>query len=196
MTYARLTMKLAVAGFFVAAALMLSTQFAFATSADPVAPGTPTPAVLGASATDTIDPLDATVDPVEMDDSEPIDPAVLGASLEPSIDPVEGGLVTGVVLGATSEDPAVEPADAVSLDPVSDPVMEVISDAVTAGHMMATAALNVRVSPSADTQRVGVAFPGMVATVIGGPIEFGGFKWLQVVFENGLSGWSAADWLK
>lgn len=206
MTYARLTMKLAIAGFFVAAALMLSTHYAFAAnSADPVASQTPVPAVLGASATDTVDPIDATVDPVETDDAEPLDPAVLGVSLVPSIDPVEGDLVKGVVLGASSDenvvDPAVaaESADAVSLDPVSDPVSEIsdkVSDSVKVGQMVATAALNVRVSPAVGTERVGIAFPGMVATVIGGPIEFDGFKWLQVAFENGLSGWSVTNWLK
>ena len=128
--------------------------FANAQSADPVASTYAEPEVLGVS-------VDSSVDAI----ADSVDGQVLGASVDASIDPVEGESIDGVVLGATTDDPEV--SDVVT--PSMDPVIEVDSS-----QLAATVALNVRVSPSSATGRVGVAYPGMLATVIGGPIDFDG----------------------
>ncbi len=160
------------------------------------------------------------VDPVAPSVDVTAEPSVLGASTEASIDPVDLGSVDGVVLGASTDAPEEqvppEAEDEMWLDAFDDTyedpeifedeVEDVVGDtsldpvvgtADTAADLLrATAALNVRVSPSVATERLGVAFPGMTATVIEGPVEFDGMKWLKVIFETGLSGWSAANWLE
>lgn len=187
MTYVLQTLRATLLMLMLVAAFAFTAFTAFAQSADPVSPEAdlasvdePVPEVLGASA-------DASIDPVAASGS--VDGVVLGASVEPSVDPVSD---EGAVLGEATDEVLTD-AVGESMDPVT---TEVVAESTGSAQLSATAALNVRVSPSADTESLGLAFPGMTATVIDGPVEFDGLKWLKVVFETGLSGWSAANWLQ
>jgi hypothetical protein len=64
------------------------------------------------------------------------------------------------------------------------------------GSMTATvivANANIRATPSATGEIVGVAPSGQVLTVTGGAVESEGYTWLPVTLENGVAGWVADE---
>ena len=69
--------------------------------------------------------------------------------------------------------------------------------AFISGTLRTSDVLNVRSAPSRTAAILGTAAKGMQANVISSAsVTADGLEWLKVVFETGLTGWSAADWLK
>jgi chitodextrinase len=58
-----------------------------------------------------------------------------------------------------------------------------------------TANLNVRQSASPSATRLGTESSGSLGTVAGGPTTAGGHTWWQINYDNGINGWSIADYL-
>src|SRR3989344_1719248 len=55
--------------------------------------------------------------------------------------------------------------------------------------------LNVRLTPSTSGTSLGTEATGNLGTVIGGPINADNNNWWQITYDNGISGWSAEDYL-
>ena len=169
MTHTRITLKTIIAGFAVALVFSIGIVLAQAQtqSIDPVADSSPVPEVLGAS-------IDASIDPVMTSTSA--DPLVLGASTTADI------YIDELAQSGYS--------DPVTADATPNAIISV------AGMAHATAALNVRISPSRVTDKLGTVALGTAGTILEGPSEADGLKWYKVSYGNGLGGWSAGQWLE
>ncbi|MDB5238945.1 MAG: glycoside hydrolase family 5 [Candidatus Parcubacteria bacterium] len=68
--------------------------------------------------------------------------------------------------------------------------------AVQVGNQIQTTAnLKVRSAPSANGAPIGKHTVGSKGTVTAGPVSANGYKWWHIEYRDGLSGWSAQDWL-
>jgi hypothetical protein len=62
------------------------------------------------------------------------------------------------------------------------------------GNVQATTNLLVRNNPSGAI--LGIVSGNMSGVVVDGPKRNGSYEWWKIKYENGISGWSAADWLR
>ncbi|MBI2591851.1 MAG: fibronectin type III domain-containing protein [Candidatus Brennerbacteria bacterium] len=58
-----------------------------------------------------------------------------------------------------------------------------------------TAGLNVRDGASLTALKLGIQYSGSKGTVIGGPVQSGGYTWWQINYDFSPDGWSAENWL-
>jgi len=63
------------------------------------------------------------------------------------------------------------------------------------GRVMTTANLNVRSSPLPGSAKLGSESVGSLGTVVGGPTTAKSHSWWQIKWDDGLNGWSIADYL-
>ena len=54
-------------------------------------------------------------------------------------------------------------------------------------------ALSVRDAP--DGSKVDTAYSGESGTIVGGPVDTGGYRWWKVDYASAQTGWSAGYWL-
>lgn len=57
-----------------------------------------------------------------------------------------------------------------------------------------TSGLSVRDSP--DGSQIDSAYDGEPGTIVGGPVDDGGYRWWQVDYDSAQTGWSAGYWLQ
>ena len=60
---------------------------------------------------------------------------------------------------------------------------------------LTTDTLNVRTLPSTTSEVSAVVPQGMRGTVLSGPAVANGYQWYNIQYDNGVQGWSAANWV-
>lgn len=62
--------------------------------------------------------------------------------------------------------------------------------------VITTDVLKIRSEPSLGQNRIGRVAAGTTGAIVDGPVTADGYVWWKVSYSTGLTGWSAADWLK
>jgi hypothetical protein len=70
------------------------------------------------------------------------------------------------------------------------------SPIVIGGTVRVTTGLNVRTEPGTSGSKITTMAAGSTGTVLDGPVSAEGYTWWKISYDDGITGWSADNWLE